>query len=382
MSTHFSDEEEYDDLDDLLDEDPATLDQSDIKVKLNNTDSKDSINVINDNDKEEEKTRSISEKVEDNATIDNGTTNARSNANNKEVQNMIDEFAGLMKNQKKSQDESKNGDIDEEEDAKLMEKFTNVLNTLDNVTKHPQTSVKNDNTTTTTTTTTATNNVMGNDKEDDEEGGFHKIVSKTLDRLKENDKKINDKLSDENNGGKKNKNVSSSENGNPDDILSSLLDQLVQGGEQGEGDIGEDGMDNAILNILNQMSSKEVLHQPMKEMYLEFDEWFKDHREEEEFKDKIVTYDKQYLIIGKIVTLYEKDDYTNDLYRDEITNLLDELEQLGDTPVGNVNAGAANGSSNNNTTMDDFSKLLNIDGLGDDNMDGFDEKLKDTCNQQ
>lgn len=156
---------------------------------------------------------------------------------------------------------------------------------------------------------------------------------------------------------------------NSDDVLSQLLDQLVDG----TGD--EEGMDNAILSMLNQMSSKEVLYQPMKEMQVEFSKWFEDNEDNEEYKEKMETYRKQYDLVEKIVVIYEKEDYNNDKNREEVTELLDQLEQLGDSPVSK---GFNNESGNKE--MDDLAKMLEIEG--DSNLGNLDKDLEDTCKQQ
>lgn len=187
--------------------------------------------------------------------------------------------------------------------------------------------------------------------------GFKDIVSNTLDRLKENSNKVDTNLEKE------------KKQHNSDDVLSQLLDQLVDG----TGD--EEGMDNAILSMLNQMSSKEVLYQPMKEMQVEFGKWFEDNEDNEEYKEKMGTYRKQYDLVEKIVVIYEKEDYNNDKNREEVTELLDQLEQLGDSPVSK---GFNNESGNKE--MDDLAKMLEIEG--DSNLGNLDKDLEDTCKQQ
>lgn len=187
--------------------------------------------------------------------------------------------------------------------------------------------------------------------------GFKDIVSNTLDRLKENSNKVDTNLEKE------------KKQPNSDDVLSQLLDQLVDG----TGD--EEGMDNAILSMLNQMSSKEVLYQPMKEMQVEFSKWFEDNEDNEEYKEKMETYRKQYDLVEKIVVIYEKEDYNNDKNREEVTELLDQLEQLGDSPVSK---GFNNESGNKE--MDDLAKMLEIEG--DSNLGNLDKDLEDTCKQQ
>lgn len=310
-------EEEYDELDDLLDEDPSKLDEEGFEEEGKNS-----------------QLPSTSGPKEGTRQLDNEDPEV------KEMMNELQkEFESMMKEEG-----------DGNKDVEQAENFQQVLQMLGEASK-------------------TSSNIAGPAAEGEPQG-FKNVVSKTLDRLKENGTKVDSNLAKE----EKQK--------NPDDVLSQLLDQLV---ENGNGE-GEEGMDNAILNILNQMASKEVLYQPMKEMNVEFTEWLHDHQDDEEHKDKIDTYKKQYGIVGKIVNIYESDTYTNEAYREEITNLLDELEQLGDSPVskgfnknGNGNIGSKDDSDNNE--LNDIAKMLEIDG-DDKNLGNLDKELADTCKQQ
>lgn len=184
--------------------------------------------------------------------------------------------------------------------------------------------------------------------------GFKDIVSNTLDRLKENGTKVDENLMEE------------KKMGNTDDVLSQLLGQLVDG--DGE---DEEGVENAIKSMLNQMSAKEVLYQPMKEMHLEFVQWMAQNGETSEHADKMGIYQQQLGLVTRIVAIYEQDDYEDGKFRDQVGQLLDELEQLGDSPV-------SKGFSNPEAA--ELNNLLEING--DDGMANLDKELQDSCKQQ
>ncbi|AMD19923.1 HCL228Wp [Eremothecium sinecaudum] len=189
-------------------------------------------------------------------------------------------------------------------------------------------------------------------------GKFRDIVSNTLDRLKEGSAKIDSKIQEE------------KQSQNPDAILSQLLEQL------GDGSVGdESSMDSTIATILNQMSSKEVMYQPMKEMQHEFTAWMAENGDREEHKENLKNYQQQLSTVNKIVSIYERDDYTNEKYRTEITDLIDTLEQLGDSPI---NKGF--NSTEVNKELDNLAKLMEVEG--DENMAHLDKELEDTCKQQ
>lgn len=122
---------------------------------------------------------------------------------------------------------------------------------------------------------------------------------------------------------------------NGEDLLNHLLEEFMeeQASDNKKTNPNEDGLDGTILNILNKMSSKEVLYEPMKQMHQEYTEWFNTHEQLPQHQEKMAIYKKQYGIVTDIVTIYERDDYSNDKYLEEITKQLDSLEQLGDTPL-------------------------------------------------
>lgn len=295
-------EEEYDELDDLLDEDPSKLE-----------------------------TGATEEPSEDAGKQVNGAEEVDDPEVKEMMGDLQKEFSNLMKD----------GGVNEQEKAEQAENFQKILGMLGEASRTPGKSVDGSK----------------------EPQGFKNVVSKTLDRLKENGSKVDSNLAKE----EKQKNT--------DDVLSQLLDQLVESGNVGDGQ-GEEGVDNAILQILNQMSSKEVLYQPMKEMHAEFTQWLQDHSDDDEHSEKIDIYKKQYHLVGQIIAVFENDAYTNEAHREQITNLLDELEQLGDSPVSK-----GFNNANEGNEMDDLAKMLEIDG-DDKNLGNLDKELQDTCKQQ
>ncbi|SCV04780.1 LANO_0G12310g1_1 [Lachancea nothofagi CBS 11611] len=249
------------------------------------------------------------------------------------IEDLQGEFAKLMQNN--------NGES--QEDTKTAEDFKQLLNTLGEAAS------------TSSGTTRKSEGLSANQGAKPGENGFKDIVSNTLDRLKESGTKVDTNLMEE------------KKKGNSDDILSQLLGQLVEG----DGDEDEEGVENAIQSMLNQMSAKEVLYQPMKEMQTEFTTWMDVNEHLEEHADKIECYREQMGLVTKVVEVYEREDYEDGKFRNEVGQLLDQLEQLGDSPV-------SKGFSNPDTA--NLDKLLDIEG--GDNLGNIDKDLQDTCQQQ
>lgn len=237
----------------------------------------------------------------------------------------------------------------EQEFAKLMnqdgnggpntgeqENFKQILEMLNEVSKDTQKSTASN-----PNTTTAPNS--------DPQGpaGFKNVVSKTLERLKENGSKVDHNIAQEQD--------------NQQDIFTQLLSELTTSEseiQQNGNGTGEDGVDDAILAMLNQMSSKQVLYEPMKEMHSEFAKWLDTNASSTNDQD-LKKYNSQFNIVATIVQVFEKPSYTDEGDREEITNLLDQLEQLGDTPVS---------KAQNNPDQDAFGAL--------------DQELAQNCKQQ
>ncbi|SCU90298.1 LAME_0E07932g1_1 [Lachancea meyersii CBS 8951] len=254
--------------------------------------------------------------------------------NDSEMAEMIEDlqgdFAKLMR---------ENGSGDSAEDSKTAEDFKKLLTALGKAGSTPQASEN-----------ASTNSATPG------QNGFKDIVSNTLERLKENGTKVDTHLMEE------------KKKGSSDDILSQLLGQLVDGADGDD----EEGVENAIQSMLNQMSSKEVLYQPMKDMQTEFGSWMAANETLEEHADKIECYREQFALVNKIVGIYETEVYEDSAARDEIGELLDRLEQLGDSPVSK--------GFNSPDNAADLSKLLEMDG--NENAGDLDKELQDTCQQQ
>lgn len=316
--------EEYDDLDDLLiDEDPRTLDTKELETGEND-----------DSSKNETTTSTSMPKGE----------YGKDTEVDKMMTDLQHEFAGLLKQQENA--DVSDGSVNKE----AIDNFNQLLGSLGQATTTNEDSKKDSST-----------------GKSEDETDFKNVIASTLDRLKESGSNIDTNLKEENASGP-----------GSDDVLSQLLNQLVNdNGDNGDIDFNEDGMDNAILNILNQMSSKEVLYAPMKEMQDDFVKWFEENENDEKHKDKIDIYRKQQSLVQELVSLYEREDYDNKLFQDEVTNLLDELEQLGDSPVSK----GFNNSDINESGIDDLAKMLQVDG-DDQNIGDMDKDIAENCKQQ
>jgi peroxin-19 len=93
----------------------------------------------------------------------------------------------------------------------------------------------------------------------------------------------------------------------------------------GEGDLP--GMSSLVDTIMQQLLSKDVLYQPMKDIGGRYPEWIEAHRGELSPED-ITKYEEQYEYIQRICTLYE----TNPKDYSHLMDLLNEMQQRGQPP--------------------------------------------------
>ncbi|GAV52533.1 hypothetical protein ZYGR_0AG05240 [Zygosaccharomyces rouxii] len=298
-------DQDYDELDDLLDEDPSKLEEPQERQESHETNAR----TGGEHD-----------------VVSGGEPKDRQNED-PEVKQMIadleEEFGKLM-----NQDGLNAGD--HAADCKQQENFKQILEMLSEASKDTQKGTES--------------TANGPAPESGGPAGFKNVVSKTLERLKENGSKVDHNIAQEQ---------------GQQDVFTQLLKELTSGeGAQGGDGVGEEGVDDAILAILNQMSSKQVLYEPMKEMHTEFAKWL-DANGDKTNSDDLQKYHRQFELVGSIVQVFEKPTYTDDHDRQEVTQLLDQLEQLGDTPVS---------KAQNNQDQDAFGAL--------------DQELAQNCKQQ
>lgn len=149
---------------------------------------------------------------------------------------------------------------------------------------------------------------------------FDDVMKETMHRLKQSGQNIDDQL----------KNDPSS--GNPEDMLTQLLAGL--GGANGDGSGGGDfDMSKLLVDMLEQLSSKEVLYEPIKDLNSKFPDYLAEKKgviSDQEHSN----YNKQYEITNEILLIYDSKDYDdeNTEKRGNVNTLLESLQELGQPP--------------------------------------------------
>lgn len=90
-----------------------------------------------------------------------------------------------------------------------------------------------------------------------------------------------------------------------DDFLTEMLKQM--GGAAGMGDNEED-FSKMLLNMMEQLTNKEILYEPMKELAEKYPEWL-EKNEASQTREDMVRYREQFAFVRDIVNKFEEPGY-------------------------------------------------------------------------
>lgn len=198
---------------------------------------------------------------------------------------------------------------------------------------------------------------------------FDSVMKDTMERLKKSGENIDEQL----------KNDPSSSN--PEDMLTQLLAGL--GGGAGDGDFD---MSKLLTDMLEQLSSKDVLYEPIKDLNTKFPEFLKEQKDKLP-EDEHARYTKQFEVTNDIMALFESPDFDNESTekREEVNKLLESLQELGNPPTELV------GDAKDFPGLGDLGALGGgalgggADGLDFDSKDlpkDIEKELEEGCKQQ
>lgn len=95
-----------------------------------------------------------------------------------------------------------------------------------------------------------------------------------------------------------------------DDMMAQLLKELAAAG--GEGADGDDAFSKMLLGMMEQLTNKDILYEPMKELDGKFDDWLAENtttgKIKKEDEDR---YREQRRLVGEIVKRFDKEGYSD-----------------------------------------------------------------------
>lgn len=96
-----------------------------------------------------------------------------------------------------------------------------------------------------------------------------------------------------------------------DDMLAQMLKEMQNGGLDGPGAGDEEGFNKMLMGMMEQLTNKEILYEPMKELHVKFPGWMAMNRSKTKAED-LTRYDEQQRLVGEIVGRFEMKGYSDD----------------------------------------------------------------------
>ncbi|CAK7213297.1 Peroxisome chaperone and import receptor [Sporothrix bragantina] len=120
---------------------------------------------------------------------------------------------------------------------------------------------------------------------------------------------------------------------NTDDMLSEFMKQLQSGGLGGAGGGNEEDLTKMLMGMMEELTNKEILYEPMKELDDKFPAWMEANRSTTSAED-LKRYEEQQVIVREIVTRFELPSYsdTNPEHREYIVDRMQKMQAAGSPP--------------------------------------------------
>lgn len=97
-----------------------------------------------------------------------------------------------------------------------------------------------------------------------------------------------------------------------DDMLAQMLKQM-EGGDFGGG--SEEDLNKMLMGMMEQLTNKDILYDPMKELHDKFPAWLTENKAKTP-KEDLVRYEEQQKVVGEIVARFERKQYSDDSNED------------------------------------------------------------------
>lgn len=102
--------------------------------------------------------------------------------------------------------------------------------------------------------------------------------------------------------------TAAAKSGDPDDILAQMMKEMQNGGP--EGAASGEGFDKMLMSMMEQLTNKEILYEPMKELHDKYPAWMEKNKASADGED-MKRYVEQQRLVKDIVDRFEKKDYSD-----------------------------------------------------------------------
>lgn len=97
--------------------------------------------------------------------------------------------------------------------------------------------------------------------------------------------------------------------GSEEDLLAQMMKELQSGGGAG----GEEDFNKMLMSMMSQLTNKEILYEPMKELDDKFPEWLRRHEDAADVeKGEMERYKEQRRLVREIVARFERKEYRDE----------------------------------------------------------------------
>ncbi|KAI8299494.1 Peroxisomal biogenesis factor 19 [Colletotrichum sp. SAR11_59] len=116
-----------------------------------------------------------------------------------------------------------------------------------------------------------------------------------------------------------------------EDFLAEMMKQLGDGNMDGTG--SEEEFSKMLMGMMEQLTNKEILYEPMKELNDKFPEWLEKNREKTPAED-LKRYEEQQALVKEIVAKFEEKTYAdgNAADREYIVDRMQKMQAAGSPP--------------------------------------------------
>ena len=142
-----------------------------------------------------------------------------------------------------------------------------------------------------------------------QQGNFQDTVRKTMERMQASGASADAAAASEG--------TSSAE----EDMMAALMKELQSGGGGGEEDFNK-----MLMGMMSQLTNKEILYEPMKELYDKLPAWLEENRAKTG-KEDLDRYEEQHAMVKQIVERFEKKSYSDD-NEDDREYIVDRMQKV------------------------------------------------------
>ncbi|PYH76719.1 Pex19 protein [Aspergillus uvarum CBS 121591] len=150
---------------------------------------------------------------------------------------------------------------------------------------------------------------------------FNDTIQRTIERMKES--------------GDKATAAAEEEDGDADDLVAQLIKAIEAGAGAGGGDGDDADLTKMFQGMMEQLSNKEILYEPMKELNTKFGPWLAENKAAGKVSgEELQRYEKQAAVVAQIVAKFEDQAYTDEdpKCREYVWEKMQEMQACGNPP--------------------------------------------------